>query len=235
MQADVARAGAALPGLARAGDALAAGEAVVVPNPPPMTYGLVATTAERINAVKHRSPSQSVAVSLHNRTEWLRVSRCLDVPATALDGVVAMLGRQLTLLLPLRVETPYRRWLRPAVRAGRLSAFNGRWAPTAALWERFPQLYGSSANPTGRPPATSADTARDYFGSACVVVDGGKLAAASGPTAASTVVAVDRCGRLRLHRPGADDLRWTARPNTYLSWLSDRVGLPVDPSVGDPG
>lgn len=198
-----------------------------------MTYGLVATTALAINASKGRAHDQPVAVSLHDPTEWHRLVPCLDLPPTALDSAVELLGLHLSVLLPLRPGTLLPGWLSPAVRAGRLFVFNGRWAPTAAVWDRFPRLYGSSANRTGQPPATSAAQARRALGPDCVVIDGDALAGGSRPLAASTVVRLDRRGELSLHRSGAHDQAVASQPDVYLGQLAGLVGLPVRNADGD--
>jgi tRNA A37 threonylcarbamoyladenosine synthetase subunit TsaC/SUA5/YrdC len=215
------RTGADLPSLARAGDLLAQGAAVVVPNPPPMTYGVVATTARMINTVKCRAPSQNVAISVHDQSEWRRMLPIIDLQAAALEGVVTLLRRRLTLLLPVRPDLP-----------------TPPWAPTAPIWERFPRLYGSSANRTGEPPATSAAQARRTFGRDCFVVDAESiidadaLGSQSKRSAPSTMMRLDRDGRLSLHRSGAQDQHWAPRPEAFLRNLAELGGLPV---AGDEG
>lgn len=235
MPQDTLEAGAELPGLTRACDVLAAGQAVVIPNPPPMTYGLVATAARVINVVKSRPLDQPVAASLHDPSEWQRLVPCLDLPTSVLDAVVALLDRHLSLLLPLRPEAAPPSWVGPAVRAEQVCVFNGRWAPTAVIWERFPRLFGSSANRTGQSPATSAAQARAIFGPDCAVVDGDALGG-SRRLAASSMVALDRHGRLSLQRSGAHDQshgRASApQPEAYLAWLADLVGLPRGHTTG---
>ncbi|MEX0427009.1 Sua5/YciO/YrdC/YwlC family protein [Nocardioides sp. DS6] len=223
-----------LPGVARACDMLAAGQALVVPNPPPMTYGVVATQAWEVNAVKGRPVDQNVAVSLHDPSEWAAVVPSLDLPSRALDGVVSLLGQRLSLLLPVRADRPPPRWVAPAVRAGQLAAFDGRWSPTAAIWDRFPRLFGSSANHTGWPPAATAQEARIALGHECEVIDGGPFDLESSSRRASTLVGVGRDGRLRLHRRGAQDQSWSS-PGGYLAHLAAVAGMSVAESPEDPG
>jgi tRNA A37 threonylcarbamoyladenosine synthetase subunit TsaC/SUA5/YrdC len=227
------RSTAELPGLARACAALAAGEAVVVPNPPPMAYGLVATSAWKINAVKGRALDQNVAVSLHDQSVWRRMLPSIDVPVATLKGVVALLDRRLSLLLPLRADRPCPGWVASAVRDRRLGAFNGRWDATAAVWERFPRLYGSSANRAGEAPAGSARDARAALGRQCVVIDGDGLGDPSRAPAASTMVQLDRRGRLSLYRSGAHDQAWRNRSEAYVRHLGDLVGLPAHGGTGE--
>jgi tRNA A37 threonylcarbamoyladenosine synthetase subunit TsaC/SUA5/YrdC len=223
-----------LPGLARACAALAAGEAVVVPNPPPMAYGVVATSAWKVNAVKGRPHDQNVAVSLHDRSERRRVLPSIDLPAAAVQGVIALLDRRLTVLLPLRTDVPCPGWVFSAVRGGELAAFNGCWDATATVWEQFPRLYGSSANRTGEAPAGSARDARAALGGHCVVIEGDGLGDRSRASASSTMVRLDRHGRLILYRSGAHDQAWKHRPAAYVRHLADMVGLSAGGVTGEP-
>jgi tRNA A37 threonylcarbamoyladenosine synthetase subunit TsaC/SUA5/YrdC len=216
--------------LGRAAEVLSAGGAVVVPNPAPMTYGIVATDARKVNEVKHRPIGQNVAVSLHAREQWQQVVPAVDLPTGVLRTVVELLEQRLSILLPLGAREALPDWVTPAVRDGHLAAFNGYWAPTAALWDRFPRLYGSSANLTGRPPAADAGQAAAMFGTGCPVVAVADPDEASGPRAASTMVRIDPAGRLELVRAGAQDLGSgltaglplaapTTRVRRFLCWI----------------
>jgi tRNA A37 threonylcarbamoyladenosine synthetase subunit TsaC/SUA5/YrdC len=216
-----------LQGLARACVALATGEAVVVHNPPPMAYGVVATSAWKVNAVKGRPQDQNVAVSLHDRSEWQQVLPGIDLPAAAVPGVIALLDRRRTVLLPLRADALGPEWIAPAVRGGEVAVFNGRWDATAPVWERFPRLYGSSANRTGEAPAGSARAARAALGGHCVVIDGDGTGDPPRAAASSSMVRLDRHARLSLYRSGAHDQAWKHRPAAYLRHLADMAGLPA--------
>lgn len=217
-----------LPGLARACRVLAAGGAVVIPNPAPMTSGVVATRAEAVNALKGRRLDQNVAVSLHDALQWQHLVPSIDLPPAALDAVVAMLRRRLTVLVPLRDQLPHPEWVTPAVRDGYLAAFNGYWAATALLWDSFPRLYGSSANLTGKPPATSAAQAMAIFGADRAVGDPTVDPAVDppGPRSPSTMVRIHPSGRLQLYRAGAQDAALGLAPGEFLRHLASTVGLP---------
>lgn len=203
-----------------------------MPNPFPMAYGVVATDAQVINALKRRPLSQNVGVSLHDRTQWSRVAHCLDLPPAAVDAVEALLTERLTVLAPLANHGALPSWVAPAVRDGYLAAFNGWWAATAELWRRFPRLYGSSANVTGQPPAASAAQARAMFGTDCVVVDAAGLDGPSAGRSASTMVRLDPAGRLGLVRSGAQDAGYEGGSKEFLRNLATRMQLrvaPIDP------
>jgi tRNA A37 threonylcarbamoyladenosine synthetase subunit TsaC/SUA5/YrdC len=208
---------------------LAAGAAVVVPNPAPMTYGVVAARARAVNALKGRPLDQNVAVSLHDAGQSQRVMSIIDLPPGAVAVVPTLLARRLTVLLPWP-SGAHPDWATPAIRDGYLAAFNGHWTATAVLWERFPRLYGSSANLTGEPPASSAAQAVAMFGPDCAVVDGGELDDSPGPRSASTIVRIDPAGRLSLYRTGAHDAAHGLEPGQYVRDLAATVGLPIGPA-----
>ena len=208
------------PGLDAACRALAGGQAVVVPNPSPMTYGLVATRAGAVNAAKDRPLDQPVAVSLHDRTQWRRVAPLIDLPADRLPMLVALLRERLSLLVPVRDAARLPAWVLPAVRGGELAVFSGWWAPLAALWDRFPRLYGSSANRTGEPPVTSAADAARTLGARAPVIDGDALRDPRRVHAASTMVRVAPDGQLGLYRRGAQDAASGLDIDAYLGRLA---------------
>lgn len=210
----------------------------MVPNPAPMAYGIIATSARTVNALKDRPLDQNVAVSLHDRSQWQQVAPCIDLSPAALDAVVLLLEQRLSVLVPLGSRTPPPRWVTPAVRDGYLAAFNGYWTATARLWERFPRLYGSSANITGDPPVASAARAVAVFGADCAVVDGAALdgpprrppGRPSGPRFSSTMVRIDPGGRLDLYRTGAQDVAHGHGPGEFLRHLASAVGLEAAPA-----
>ncbi len=209
-----------LPGLAEACAGLEVGRAVIVPNPSPMTYGIVATSPRAVNLLKGRPLEQNVAISLHNQAEWQQVATGFDVPARTLPRLVVMLRRRLSLLVPLRDGAPRPDWINPAVRNGFLAVFNGHWTATAQLWDQFPRLYGSSANRTGQQPATTAVEALASFGDDAPVIDGDRRRDLSRTHAASTMLKVARDGTFALHRHGAHDLGLGLAPKAFLQQLT---------------
>ncbi len=217
--------GPELPGLARACQALAEGAVVVVPNPPPMTYGIVATSARALNAIKRRPLEQNVGVSLHEQSQWSAVASSIELSAAALSAAAGLMEQRFTVLLPMRPGRPPPGWFTPAVRDGYLAAFNGCWAPTARLWKEFPRLYGSSANVSGEAPADSAARAVEMFGTDCVVLDADAVDGPAVERQASTMVRIDRLGRLTLHRAGAQSKASGLGPEEFLEQLAAEVGL----------
>lgn len=212
--------GPEIPGLEEACRALTEGRAVVVANPSPMTYGIVATSPYAVNALKHRPQDQNVAVSLHNIAEWHDVAPSLDVPAELLPRIGALLRLRLSLLVPLRDSAPHPDWINPAVRNGYLAMFSGWWAPLAQLWDQFPRLYGSSANRTGQLPAASAAEAVGIVGTDAPVVNADALRDLGRAHAASSMLRIAPDGELSLYRRGANDAASGLDPETYLRQLA---------------
>jgi tRNA A37 threonylcarbamoyladenosine synthetase subunit TsaC/SUA5/YrdC len=192
-----------------------------------MAYGLIATRASAINAAKGRPEDQAVAVSLHDEDEWRHLAPSIDVPPAALGAVITLLDRRLSLLLPLRREVPPPRWLGPAVQDGYVCLFNGRWARTTVLWERFPRLFGSSANHTGEPPVASAAQARAMFGGSFPVVEAGSADDPPRRRIASTMIRLDRDGCIALHRTGIHDATGAYSPSEFLQHLAGSTGLAI--------
>ncbi|MDN5913988.1 MAG: Sua5/YciO/YrdC/YwlC family protein [Pseudonocardia sp.] len=219
----------AVPGLDAACRALARGQAVIVPNPSPMTYGLVATSASAVNTVKGRPIDQAVAVSLHDQGEWRRVTPALDLPDELLPMIDALLRERLSLLVPVRGAARLPAWAQSAVQGGHVAMFSGWWAPLAPLWNRFPRLYGSSANRTGQPPAASAADAASMLGADLPMIDGDALRDPRRVHAASTVVRVTPDGTLSPHRRGAQDAASGLDFDAYVQRLAS---IEIDGGAG---
>ena len=204
---------------------LAAGRAVIVPNPSPQTYGVVATQPVTVNALKGRPLNQNVAVSLHNAREWDEVSAILDLDPPTLRRVRLLLRMRLSILAPIRQAQLLPAWIEPAIRDGYLAMFDGYWEPVAPVWDGFPRLYGSSANRTGGAPAASAAEAAAIFGDDAVIVNADAWRDLTTAHAASTMILVAPDGTLTRYRPGAQDAASGLDPEAYIGHLR---GLAVD-------
>ncbi|GAA4800355.1 Sua5/YciO/YrdC/YwlC family protein [Streptomyces ziwulingensis] len=211
--------------LGQARDVLAAGGAVVLPNPAPLTHVVTATGATAVNRAKGRPADQPVALWAHD-PETLRVLE----PVWDLGPDGRALARRLlseehlTVLLPLRAGARRPHWTGPAAKDGWMLLFGARWQPVRPLLEDHPVLYVSSANRTGRPPAATTDEALTMFPAAVPVLaaphpeDAREDARPSVPRRATTTVRLHPDGRPTLHRPGAQDAPY-ARPEEYLDRL----------------
>jgi tRNA A37 threonylcarbamoyladenosine synthetase subunit TsaC/SUA5/YrdC len=97
--------------------------------------------------------------------------------------------------------------------------FGARWAPLTRLLVDFPQLYVSSANRTGCPPAATAAQATTMFGIHIPVVDADTLRDPDHPHAATTMLCIAPDGNLTLARHGAQDTANGPDPAAYLKRL----------------
>ncbi|MEV5967177.1 Sua5/YciO/YrdC/YwlC family protein [Kribbella sp. NPDC051952] len=206
--------------LTRAIEVLDGDGAVVVANPSPMTYGVVARDAHAVNLLKQRPVDQAVAISVHSAPTRQQVFRVLDVQDNKIAVIDFALGERISVLAPIRTGVAVPEWLSPAAQDGWLAFFDGSWAPLASLWHRFPFLYGSSANQTGEAPAASASEARRQFTADTVVVDADHLRTPDAEHGASTMIRVNPAGHLSLHRSGIQD-RAAGGPKTLLDRLNE--------------
>jgi L-threonylcarbamoyladenylate synthase len=221
----VSDAAAGLPGLDAACRALAAGRPVVLPNATPLAYIVVATKPHEVNRIKGRPLGQNVGITLHDDADWRALQPALDLEPDGLARMRALMRRDLlSFLAPVRDGAELPTWIRPAMRGGWLGLFAGCWRPLGSLWERFPRLFGSSANRTGRPPAASAGQAAAVFGHAAVVVDGDAQRDAAATRGATTILRIAPDGTLALHRSGAHDAGLSAQE--FLRTLDQTPSAP---------
>ncbi|WP_217451631.1 hypothetical protein [Candidatus Frankia nodulisporulans] len=210
--------------------ALVAGRAVIMPNPPPLTYVVAATTPTAVNQAKRRPVDQEVAVWV---TGDALLGELADLVALAAPergfATWLLLEERVTLLVPLRPDMDVPGWLSPAVRGGYALLFGARWAPVLPLLSAFRLLYVSSANRTGRPPAATATDAAAMFGPDIPILDADTIttdttttetvttgtvtteivttgtASAGARTGATTMLRLGADGTLGLVRHGAHD------------------------------
>jgi L-threonylcarbamoyladenylate synthase len=178
-------------------EALRAGQVIVYPTE--TFYGLGAdplepAAMERLFALKRRAPGKPVALIAADRAMAMALAR--EVPADAHRLADAFWPGPLTLVLPARSDLP------PALVGddGGVAVRVSSHPVARALASQLGRpLTATSANLSGRPPATTLAEARAAFGNKVkVYLEGGKLDA-RGP---STVVAFQESG-FRVLRAGA--------------------------------
>ncbi|WP_432889834.1 META domain-containing protein [Kribbella sp. CA-245084] len=184
---------------------LRGGGAVVVTNPSPMTYGVVARDPRAMNLLKGRPADQPVGVSVHTQAAHDQLFRYLDLRSDALAAVDFALAERISVLAPIRSDPTMPEWLAPAIQDGWVLFFDGVWGPLASLWLTFPFLYGSSANRTGEAAATSAAEAREQFPTGTMIIDADDRRTPSDIHGPSTMIRVDPAGQFTLHRSGIQD------------------------------
>ncbi|MCM3920689.1 hypothetical protein ND748_03225 [Frankia sp. AiPs1] len=199
--------------------ALLAGSAAVVPNPPPLTYVVVATSPGSVNTAKGRPHDQEVAAWIRDDPAFRELAAVLVLDPPALGLAYRLLVEELvTLLVPLRPDRVLPAWIAPAVRAGYALLFGARWAPLLPLLAPFDVLYVSSANRTGQHPASRARDAVAMFGAGIPVLDADGWPGAEPRQAATTMLRLRSDGGLDLVRGGAQDAGF-ASPAAYLAHL----------------
>lgn len=209
----------AVAGLDAACAALAAGRPVVLPNATPLAYMVVATSPLEVNRLKGRPLHQNVGITLYDDADWRAVQPALDLAPDAFARMLELMRRELlSFLAPMRRGAELPEWLRPAVRDDWLGVFAGQWQPLTPLWERFPRLFGSSANRTGHSPAGSAAEAAAVLGHKTVVVDGDAQRDVAATRGATTILRIWPDGTIALHRTGAHDAGLSA--HDYLARLA---------------
>ncbi|MFC5260802.1 META domain-containing protein [Kribbella qitaiheensis] len=186
-------------------EVLRGGGAVVVTNPSPMTYGVVARDPRAVNLLKGRPANQPVGISVHTAAAHDQLFRFLDLRSDARAAVDFALAERITVLAPIRSDPTMPEWLAPAIQDGWVVFFDGSWGPLALLWLTFPFLYGSSASRTGEAPAASAAEVRAQYPADTVIIDADHRRAPAAVHGASTMIRVDPDGLLTLHRSGIQD------------------------------
>ncbi|GAA3507101.1 hypothetical protein [Streptomyces showdoensis] len=115
------RAPATLPQARRA---LRRGTAVVLPNPPPLTHVVTATTPIAVNEAKRRPSGQPVALWAHHRDTLDALTGLWDLASRHRTTVLRLLAEEhLTVLLPVRSPGTLPSWLEPAVKDGWMLLF----------------------------------------------------------------------------------------------------------------
>jgi tRNA A37 threonylcarbamoyladenosine synthetase subunit TsaC/SUA5/YrdC len=159
-----------------------------------------------VNTAKQRPSTQEVAVWVRTAEVWSEIAGYTRLPLRIQDLAADLLRSELvTVLVPVQDVHTLPPWLPPAVRDGNVLLFGTVWTPLKSALAAFPRLYVSSANLTGRPPATTASEAAEMFGGDCLIVDGDAERDLQVAHRATSMVRVGLDGALELVRSGATD------------------------------
>lgn len=186
--------------IARAVEVLRAGGLVCMPTE--TTYGLAADIGSRpaldaLVARKGRDPRAPFGLVAADADQARALARTWPPAADAMAR--AHWPGPLTLVVPARPDLPAE-LVGPGGGVGvRVSSHP---VPAALARGLGRPITATSANLSGQPPALDVDSARAYFGDALFYIDGGPAPAPS----ASTVVAIDERGQVRVLRPGPIDV-----------------------------
>jgi L-threonylcarbamoyladenylate synthase len=159
-----------LDGAPRAVAALRAGDAVVLPPPSPLPYGVTATSVAAVNRAKGRPEGQAAGIAVDDFDE---VAPFLAVNRDIMRMIAWMCtAEQLNVFAPLRDGAPS--WMvQDGAQTDGSVGLMGSWLPELrALLGTFGHLFVSSANPTQHSPAVTAREADESLGGRLLVVDG---------------------------------------------------------------
>jgi L-threonylcarbamoyladenylate synthase len=186
-------------GISAAVAALKRGEVIAFPTE--TLYGLGAdalnpAAVEKVFQLKGRDAASPIPILIADRAMLLNMVS--EVPPLAEELIARFWPGPLTIVLPARHNVP-----RPLVNpAGAIGVRISSQPIAAELVQALGHpLTATSANPSGKPPARTAQAARESFsGQIDIFIDGGKLTSETG----STVVEVVG-DRLKIIRKGEID------------------------------
>lgn len=193
--------------IAQAVDVLRAGGIVCMPTE--TTYGLAVdirdpAALDALVARKGRDPRAPFGLVVADADQARSLARIWPAAADAMAR--ACWPGPLTLVVPARPDLPTEL---VGIDGGVGMRVSSHPIPVALARALGAPITATSANPSGMPPALDVTGARAYFGDALHYIDGGPAPAPS----ASTVVAIDEHGHVRVLRPGPIDVSaWLAEP-----------------------
>ena len=197
---------------------VAAGAPVVLPFPTPLPYVVAGLDPAAVNEAKGRPADQPVGLLLPDLD---RVADHIDLAAEGL-AFAAWLSthERLNLFVPARDPMPDR--LRPSTSDGWLAITLAVLDEVRPLLEYHSRLCLSSANRTGGPVATTAESADVAFGGALPVLDGAAARDPSRPSGSATIVRVGPARRLEIVRNGIQTAHHPGTLDDYLADLTRR-------------
>lgn len=193
--------------IAQAVDVLRAGGIVCMPTE--TTYGLAVdihnqAALDALVARKGRDPRAPFGLVVADADQARSLARIWPAAADAMAR--ACWPGPLTLVVPARSDLPAEL---VGVDGGVGMRVSSHPVPVALARALGRPITATSANPSGMPAALDVASARAYFGDTLHYIDGGPAPAPS----ASTVVAIDGHGHVRVLRPGPIDVSaWLTEP-----------------------
>ncbi|MGF7236925.1 MAG: Sua5/YciO/YrdC/YwlC family protein [Frankia sp.] len=211
-------------GLGLAGDAMRAGDAVLLPMCSPLPYVVAGCTQAAVNSAKGRPPGQPVALWVNGVDQ---LAPLLELDADRLTLLAWLMARELvTVLVPVARPDDCPGWLRPSVSEGYALVCDPAPPVLAELRADLHPVYLSSGNRTNVRPAVTAGEADAGFGHELTVVDGDADRDLGRPHASSTMLQIEREGGLRVARHGVQDAPLGGAPDPgYLDDLLRRCPL----------
>lgn len=187
------------------------GHSVVLPNPSPLPYMVVAISPTIINSVKNRSLDQSVASFIGN---FESIKSYLDLNPDGL-GLTKdfLLKDKMTVLCPVKNKADAPAFLLPSIKEDHVLLFAAHLKELKQLCLELPSLYVSSGNVTGmKPQQLCQDVQAQFkmFGNPALellIVDGDHLRDQKQLHGSTTMVKISRTNKLSLERQGVQKLQ----------------------------
>lgn len=189
---------------------LSEGQPVVLPNPSPLPYVVVAVSPVIINSVKRRSLDQHVG-SFIGRFETVKQYFNLDQYGMEI-AEKCLVEKKMTVLCPVKNDIEVPAFLLPSLNNNHVLLFAAHLAGLQQLCLQFPSLYVSSGNVTTMEPkqfCTDVQAQFKEFGNPefrLLLVDGDHFRDRHQRHGSTTMVMVSRTGELSVKRKGIQQL-----------------------------
>jgi tRNA A37 threonylcarbamoyladenosine synthetase subunit TsaC/SUA5/YrdC len=189
---------------------LSEGQPVVLPNPSPLPYMVVAVSPVIINSLKRRSIDQHVA-SFIGRFETIKQYLNLDQYGMEI-AEKCLVEKRMTVLCPVKNDIEVPAFLLPSLNKNHVLLFAAHLAGLQQLCLQFPSLYVSSGNVTRmEPKQLCIDVQAQFkeFGNPefrLLLVDGDHLRDGHQRHGSTTMVMLSRTGKLSVKRQGIQQL-----------------------------
>jgi tRNA A37 threonylcarbamoyladenosine synthetase subunit TsaC/SUA5/YrdC len=189
---------------------LSEGQPIVLPNPSPLPYMVVAVSPVIINSLKRRSIDQHVA-SFLGRFETIKQYLNLDQYGMEI-AEKCLVEKKMTVLCPVKNDIEVPAFLLPSLNKNHVLLFAAHLAGLQQLCLQFPSLYVSSGNVTRMEPkqlCTDVQAQFKEFGNPefrLLLVDGDHLRDRHQLHGSTTMVMISRTGELSVKRKGIQQL-----------------------------
>lgn len=189
---------------------LSEGQPVVLPNPSPLPYVVVAISPVIVNGLKRRSIDQRVA-SFIGKFETVKQYFNLDQQGMEI-AEECLIEKKMTVLCPVKNDIEVPAFLLPSLNNNHVLLFAAHLAGLQQLCLQFPSLYVSSGNVTKMEPkqlCTDVQAQFKEFGNPefrLLLVDGDHLRDRHQRHGSTTMVMVSRTGELSVRRKGIQQL-----------------------------
>lgn len=186
------------------------GQPVVLPNPSPLPYVVVAVSPVIINSLKCRSVDQNVA-SFIGKFETVKQYFNLDQYGMEI-AEKCLFEKKMTVLCPVKNDIELPGFLLPSLKNNHVLLFATHLAGLQQLCLQFPSLYVSSGNVTTMEPqqfCTDVQAQFEEFGNTefrLLLVDGDHLRDRHQRHGSTTMVAISPTGNFSIKRKGIQQL-----------------------------